>query len=99
MSVARAVIARDRATARRERSAAVPEIAEVAQFVRERPLTSMMIAAAAGFIFNGGMTSRAGRAVTAFVVPVVLRGLITNAILDFVSADSGHPASSRNGAK
>jgi len=98
MSVARAVIARDRATARRERSAAVPEIAEVAQFVRERPLTSMMIAAAAGFIFNGGMTSRAGRAVTAFVVPVVLRGLITNAILDFVSADSGHRASSRNGA-
>jgi hypothetical protein len=88
MSVARAVIARDRATARRERSAAIPELAEVAQFVRERPMTSMMVAAAAGFIFNGGMTSRAGRAVTAFVVPIVLRGLITNAILDFVSADS-----------
>ena len=99
MSVARAVIARDRATARRERSSAVPELAEVAQFVRERPLTSMMVAAAAGFIFNGGMTSRAGRAVTAFVVPIVLRGLITNAILDFVSADSRHSASSPKGAK
>lgn len=99
MSVARAVIARDRATARRERSSAFPELAEVEQFVRERPLTAMMVAAAAGFIFNGGMTSRAGRAVTAFVVPIVLRGLITSAIVNFVSADSDRQASSRKGAK
>ena len=99
MSVPRGVIARDHATARRERRAPVPELAEVAQFVRERPLTAIMAAAAAGFIFNGGMTSRAGRAITAFVVPIVLRGLITNAILNFVSADSHYPPSSRKGAK
>ncbi len=99
MSVARVVIAQDGATARCESSSAFPELAEAAQFVRERPLTAMVVAAAAGFIFNGGMTSRAGRAVTAFVVPIVLRGLITSAIVNFVSADSDRRESSRKGAK
>jgi len=87
MSVAKVVIARDRATAHREYFG-VPELAEVAEYVRKRPLTAVVVAAAAGFIVNGGMTSRAGRAVTAFVVPIVLRGLISSAIVNFISADS-----------
>jgi hypothetical protein len=92
VSVAKAVIARDRATAHRERGSAAPELAEVAEYVRERPLTAIMVAAAAGFIFNGGMSTRAGRAITSFVVPLVLRGVITNAIVNSFSADSGRQA-------
>jgi hypothetical protein len=92
VSVAKAVIARDRATAHRERGSGVPELAVVEKYVRARPFTAMMVAAAAGFIFNGGATSRAGRAVTAFVVPLVLRGVITNAIVNSFSADSGRQA-------
>jgi hypothetical protein len=98
MSVERTVTVQDRATRRRERGSAFSELAEVKQLVKERPLTAIMVAAAAGFIFNGGMTSRAGRNVTAFVFPIVLRSIITSVIVDFVTAEIRHPASSRRGA-
>jgi adenine/guanine phosphoribosyltransferase-like PRPP-binding protein len=92
VSVAKVVIARDRATAHRESSSAAPELAEVAEYVRERPLTAIMVAAAAGFIFNGGMSTRVGRAITSFVVPIVLRSLITDAIVSSFTADHDRQA-------
>jgi hypothetical protein len=87
VSVAKVVIARDRATAHRERGSVVPELAEVAHYARDRPLTAIIVAAAAGFIFNGGMSSRVGRAVTSFAVPIVLRGVITDVVVNAFSAD------------
>jgi hypothetical protein len=92
VSVAKVVIARDRATAHRERGASAPELAEVAQYIRDRPLTAIIVAAAAGFIFNGGMSSRVGRAVTSFVVPIVLRGVITDLVVNAFSADPDRAA-------
>jgi hypothetical protein len=92
VSVAKVVIARDRATAHRERHSGVPQLAEAAEYIRERPLTAMMVAAVAGFIFNGGMSSRVGRALTAFIVPIVLRAVVNDAIVSSFTADSGRPA-------
>lgn len=86
------VIARDRATAHRERSSAVPQLAEVAEYIRERPLTAVMIAAAVGFVFNGGMSSRVGRALTAFIVPIVLRSVITDTIVSSFTTERGRTA-------
>jgi hypothetical protein len=64
---------------------------DIAEYVRERPMTALGLAAAAGFILNGGANTRIGRAVTGFIVPILLRSVVTGMIVERLTA-SGDPA-------
>jgi hypothetical protein len=61
---------------------------DLAEYVKERPLTSLAIAAAAGFILNGGATSRVCRAVAGFVGPIIIRTAASSLVVGLVSGES-----------
>ena len=56
----------------------------VSEYVREDPLSSMAIAAAAGFIVGGGLNSRVGQAMLAIVGRVALQSAATNFLTGMV---------------
>ena len=56
----------------------------VSEYVREDPLSSMAIAAAAGFIIGGGLNSRLGQAMLAIVGRVALQSAATNFLTGMV---------------
>ena len=63
-----------------------PREVDIGRYVRERPITSLMIAAGAGFVLGGGANSRPGRAVAGIVGPMLLRSFVTSAIVELVSS-------------
>jgi len=66
----------------------------VGEYVREEPLGSLAIAAAAGFIVGGGLNSRIGRAMLTIVGRIALQGAVTSFIAGTLPArthENGRP--------
>ena len=72
---------------------------DVAEFVRQEPLTALAIASGAGFILGGGLNSRIGLALLAIVGRIALRGAATSFIVGLVSGDSDDQNSGREKAR
>lgn len=60
-------------------SSALPRspLEDVVEYVRDAPLTSLAIAAAAGFLVGGGARNRMGSAVLGIVGRIVIQGAAT----------------------
>jgi len=56
----------------------------VTEYVRDEPLSSVAIAAAAGFVFGGGLNSRIGRAMLAIVGRIALQSAATDLVAGMV---------------
>jgi hypothetical protein len=67
----------------------------VSEYVRDDPLSSVAIAAAAGFIVGGGLNSRIGQAVLAIVGRIALQSAATSLIAGMVAGtdENGRPKS------
>jgi ElaB/YqjD/DUF883 family membrane-anchored ribosome-binding protein len=61
-----------------------PDLAKVEKWIRDRPLPSAAIAAAAGFIIGGGMASRPGVAMLALLGREAAKQAATNMISGMV---------------
>ena len=57
----------------------------VAEYVRDEPLTSLAIAAAAGFVVGGGLNSRIGQAMLTIVGRIALQNAATSFIAGIVA--------------
>ena len=62
------------------------DIIQIEHSIREKPLRSMAIAAATGFIVGGGMATRPGVAMLALFSRRVARETAANLIIDMVMA-------------
>jgi hypothetical protein len=66
---------------------------DVAEYIKEQPLTALAIAGAAGFVLGGGITRRVGLAMLTVVGRVALRAVATSLILGIVTGDDyGRPS-------
>jgi len=72
-------ISTDAPAARRHRSR------DVGAYVRDEPLRCLTIATAAGFILGGGVNSRIGLAMLAFVGQIFLRGVVTSSLVELIT--------------
>jgi len=61
---------------------------DIAEYVREEPLTSLAIAGGVGFIFGGGARSRIGLALLTIVGRIALRGAVTSFVVGLVTGNS-----------
>ena len=68
---------------------------DVSEFVRDEPLTALAIAAAAGFVFGGGVNRRLGLAILTTVGRIALQSAATSLITGMVagSRENGRPNS------
>lgn len=65
----------------------------VGEYVRDEPLTSLAIAAGAGFVLGGGVSRRIGMTMLATVGRIALRGVATSLLLGMAAGsrdDSAH---------
>ncbi len=60
---------------------------DIADYIREEPLTSLAIAGSVGFIFGGGARSRIGLALLTTVGRIALSGAVTSFVVGLVTGD------------
>ncbi len=70
---------------------------DVAEYIRDEPLTAMAIASAAGFVLGGGVTGRVGRGLIAMVGRTAFASLWP-VLLAAMVADGDGDDTRRNGA-
>jgi hypothetical protein len=69
-----------------ESASSATQYRDVSQYVREEPLTTLAIAAAAGFFLGGGITRRVGLGMLAIVGRMVWRDIATSLIVGTLSS-------------
>jgi hypothetical protein len=70
---------------------------ELVDYVRAEPLKSVTVAAAAGFILGGGLNSRVGLALLAFVGRIALRQMVTGSLVELVAGNHNNGRNAVNG--
>jgi hypothetical protein len=60
---------------------------DIGEYIREEPLTSLVIAGGVGFILGGGANSRIGLALLTIVGRIALRGAASSFVVDLVSGN------------
>jgi hypothetical protein len=70
---------------------------DLAEYVRAEPLKSVTVAAAAGFILGGGLNSRVGLALLAFVGRIALRQMVTGSLVELVAGNHNNGRNAVNG--
>jgi hypothetical protein len=62
----------------------------VGEYVKDEPLSSLAIAAAAGFIVGGGLNSRVGQAMLTIVGRITLQSAATSFIAGIIAGTQGN---------
>jgi hypothetical protein len=65
-----------------------PRSTDVAEYVRDEPLTALAIAIAAGFVLGGGVNRRIGLAILTMVGRTALSGVANGLILGMVTGSN-----------
>lgn len=60
---------------------------DIAEYIKQEPVTALAIAGAAGFVLGGGITRRVGLAVLTAVSRIALRAVATSLVLGVVTRD------------
>jgi hypothetical protein len=70
---------------------------DVAEYVREEPLTALAIAGVTGFVLGGGVNRRVGFGLLAIVGRIALRAVATSVIVGIITGEDGdgRPGNSR----
>ena len=63
---------------------------EVADYVRDEPLTAVAIAGAVGFVLGGGITRRLGFAMLTTVGRIAVRTVASSLILGIITGDANY---------
>jgi len=68
-----------------------PRQRDVAEYIRDEPLTALAIATAAGFILGGGVNRRIGLVMLTIAGRIALRGVTTSLIAGMVTGGHDNP--------
>jgi len=63
---------------------------DVAEYVKDEPLTALAIAGAVGFVLGGGINRRVGFAMLTAVSRIAIRAVATSLILGVVTGDDAY---------
>ena len=72
---------------------------DIAEYIREEPLTSLAIAGGVGFIFGGGARSRIGLALLTTVGRIALSAAVSSFVVGLVTGDSDNHSLGRTKAR
>jgi hypothetical protein len=72
---------------------------DIAEYIREEPLTSLAIAGGVGFIFGGGARSRIGLALLTTVGRIALSGAVTSFVVGLVDGNRDNQNADRAKAR